>query len=192
MRARWLIAWSGGIIAAVASIGMRATGERDDSAFVGSRVPSPAANAATTDSGPAKPEFRLAPTPQGRPGSGVVQLVPTQSPFGIAATRDGRLVYDLDIAVSGLPPASALGPYTGYEAWVATPKLDVVRALGPIQNGAALQGEADWNKFTVIISAESPPVGHKWSAAVALIGRSPSSLMQSFASHPLFSTPEPD
>jgi hypothetical protein len=101
-------------------------------------------------------------------------------------------MYDLDIAVSGLPPASSFGPYTGYEAWVATPKLDVVRALGPIENGTTLKAGADWNKFTVIISAESTPIGRKWSKAVALIGRSPSSLMQSFASHPLFSTPEPD
>jgi hypothetical protein len=191
MRARWLLVWSGGIMATAASMGVRATGGRDLAAFPSARDHNPA-KSANADSEPRRPQFRLAPTPDGRPGSGVVQLVPTQSPFGIAATRDGRLMYDLDIAVSGLPPASALGPYTGYEAWVATPKLDVVRALGPIENGATLKGEADWNKFTVIISAESTPIGHKWSKAVALIGRSPSSLMQSFASHPLFSTPEPD
>jgi len=91
-----------------------------------------------------------------------------------------------------LPPVSGFGDYTHYEVWLTTPKLDVVRDLGPLQNNVTVHAQADWNKFTIIVSAEATPAGRKWGTAVALIGRSPSSLMQSFASHPLFSVPEPD
>jgi hypothetical protein len=144
------------------------------------------------DSLTGRPKFRLAPTPAGRPASGWVELAPSQSPFGVAATSDGRLVYDLDITATDLPAASDLGAFTHYEVWLTTPKLDVVRDLGPLQNNVTLHAHADWNKFTIIVSAEPTPVGRKWGTSIALIGRSPSSLMQSFASHPLFSVPEPD
>jgi len=139
-----------------------------------------------------RPKFRLGSTPAARQASGWVELVPAQSPFGVATTRDGRLVFDLDITVTDLPAASDLGPYTRYEAWLTTPKLDLIHDLGSIENGKPIHAQADWNKFTIIVSAEAAAAPHKWSSAIALIGRSPSSLMQSFASHPLFSTPEPD
>ena len=110
----------------------------------------------------------------------------------VAATRDGRLVYDLAITVTDLPPVGDLGAYSRYEVWLTTPKLDEGHDLGPIENDGTVHAQADWNKFTIIVSAEPNPVPRKWGTAIALIGRSPSSLMQSFASHPLFSTPEPD
>jgi hypothetical protein len=140
----------------------------------------------------ATPRFRLGPTPAARGASGWVALAPAQSPFGVAATRDGRLVYDLAITVTDLPPAGDLGAYSRYEVWLTTPKLDEVHDLGPIENNGTVHAQADWNKFTIIVSAEPSAVPRKWGTAIALIGRSPSSLMQSFASHPLFSTPEPD
>lgn len=140
----------------------------------------------------ATPRFRLGPTPAARGASGWVQLAPAPSPFGVAATRDGRLVYDLAITVTDLPPVGDLGAYSRYEVWLTTPKLDEVHDLGPIENDGTVHAQADWNKFTIIVSAEPNPVPRKWGTAIALIGRSPSSLMQSFASHPLFSTPEPD
>ena len=155
------------------------------------RRPSPARDA-PTDTAAGRPRFRLGSTPTARQASGWVELAPAQSPFGVATTRDGRLVFDLEITATDLPSASDLGPYTHYEAWLTTPKLDLVHDLGPIDNNHAVHAQADWNKFTIIVSAEAAPVGHKWTSAIALIGRSPSSLMQSFASHPLFSTPEPD
>jgi hypothetical protein len=152
-------------------------------------IRSPSVNADSIDG---RPTFRLGATPAGRPGVGVVEIVPAQSPFGVAATKDGRLVFALAITATGLPPVSSLGDYAHYEAWLTTPKLDIVRDLGPIENSATVHAEADWNKFTIIVSAEGAPGAHRWSKVIALIGRSPSSLMQSFASHPLFSTPEPD
>ena len=138
----------------------------------------------------APPGFLLAATPRARPASGWVELIPAPSPFGLDASRDGRIVYDLDITISGLPAPSSFGSYAVYEAWIATPKLDLVRDLGAITIGAPLHAQVDWNKFTVLVSAESTPIHGKWGDAIVLIGRSPSSLMQSFAGHPFYKTGE--
>ena len=137
------------------------------------------------------PRFRLASTDKAPQARGWVQLVPAVSPFSIAVSRDGRIVYDLEITVHGLPPVSYVGDYAGYEAWLATPNLDVVRRLGTIHNDSTLHADADWNKFTVIVTAEPAKVGQKWSGAVVMVGRSPSSLMQSFADHPFYNSGAP-
>ena len=142
------------------------------------------------DSQHAVPRFLLAATPRAQPASGWVELVPAASPFGLAVSRDGRIVYDLDITVTDLPVPSSLGPYTLYEAWLTTPKLDLIKDLGAIRSGVPLHAQVDWNKFTVIVSAESAPVRARWSEAVALVGRSPSATMQSFAGHPFYKTGE--
>jgi hypothetical protein len=99
-------------------------------------------------------------------------------------------VYDLDIMVADLPLPSSLGPYTSYEVWLTTPKLDLIKDVGAISSGVPLRAQVDWNKFTVIVSAESAPVHVKWSDAIVLVGRSPSATMQSFAGHPFYKTGE--
>lgn len=137
------------------------------------------------------PRFRLASTAHAPRARGWVQLSPAVSPFAIAVRRDGRLVYDLEITVHDMPPVAYVGAYTGYEAWLASPNLDLVRRLGPIHNDSTLHADADWNKFTVIVSAEGPTVGEKWSGPIIMVGRSPSSLMQSFADHPFYNSGAP-
>jgi hypothetical protein len=137
------------------------------------------------------PRFRLAATDKAPRAGGWVQMAPSVSPFSVAVSRDGKLIYDLDITVHDLPPVSYLGEFTGYQAWLSTPNLDVVRRLGAVRNDSTLHVNADWNKFTVIVSAEPPKVGQKWSGAIVLVGRSPSSLMQNFADHPFYNTGTP-
>ncbi len=138
-----------------------------------------------------RPRFRLAVAGPAALASGWVELAPAQSPFVIGVSKDGHIVYDLDVNVHDLPPAALLGAYTSYHAWLATPNLGVVRSLGPITNDTPLRAKADWNKFTVIVSAEPAPVGAHWRGAIVLVGRSPSSLMQSFAGHPFYNTGMP-
>jgi hypothetical protein len=145
--------------------------------------------AQTVDRAPAR--FRLAVAGPAPLASGWVELAPAVSPFGLAVTEDGRVVYQLAITVHDLPPAGSLGSYATYEAWLATPDLAVVRALGTVRNDAPLKAQADWNKFTVVVSAEGAAVGARWRGAVVLSGRSPSSLMQSFAGHSFYNTGMP-
>jgi hypothetical protein len=123
--------------------------------------------------------------------SGWVELAPAPSPFVVGVTQDGRIVFDLDITVHNLPPAPSLGAFSTYEAWLATPDLALVRHLGAVHNDAALRARADWNKFTVVVSAEPAAIGPRWHGAIVLVGRSPSSLMQSFAGHSFYNTGMP-
>jgi hypothetical protein len=138
-----------------------------------------------------RPRFRLAAVGPVSVATGYVALAPAQSPFALAVTKDGRITFDLDITVHNLPAPSTLGPYTSYQAWLATPNLDVVRHLGAVSNDSAFRARADWNKFTVVISAEPAVTGQHWRGAIVLVGRSPSSLMQSFAGHPFYNTGMP-
>jgi hypothetical protein len=140
---------------------------------------------------PVHPRFRLSPTGKAREASGWVEFSLAASPFGLPVTRDGRVVYDLAITVDALPLPSEFGSYTTYEAWLATPKLDVARDLGPIRNGTTVRARADWNKFMVFVSAESTPIKRKWTGPIVLVGRSPSASMQSFAGHPFYNTGQP-
>jgi hypothetical protein len=138
-----------------------------------------------------RPRFRLAVVGPAPLASGWVELAPAPSPFGVGVTDDGRIVYELDITVHDLPPAASLGAYATYEAWLATPDLALVRRLGTVRNDTPLRARADWNKFTVVVSAEPGAVGARWRGAVVLSGRSPSSLMQSFAGHSFYNTGMP-
>jgi hypothetical protein len=173
--------------ACIVSVGLGGRGlARDRAPRTTSDVPS----VAPSDSSWPRPRFLLMATQRARPASGWVMLAPAPSPFGIAASDDGRITYDLDISVSDLPEPSTFGPYSIYVAWLTTPKLDVVRNLGAITDKTSVHAEVDWNKFTVLVSAESAPNHARWSDAIVLVGRSPSSLMQSFAGHPFYKTGE--
>src|SRR5664279_2392660 len=91
------------------------------------------------------PRFRLAATDKAPRAGGWVQMAPSVSPFSVAVSRDGKLICDLDITVHDLPPVSYLGAYAGYQAWLATPNLDVVRRLGAVRKDSTLHVDAGWN-----------------------------------------------
>lgn len=141
--------------------------------------------------GAADPQrFRLAATGKLRVTSAWASLLPALSPFGLAVTDDGHLVYDLTLEVHGLPPASQLG-YATYVAWVTTPNVEMVHELGELRGDSTLHAQVEWNKFTVVVTAERSAGGAKWAGPIVLVGRSPSSLMQSFADHPFYKTGQP-
>lgn len=141
---------------------------------------------------PGRPRFRLVAVGPAALATGYVELAPARSPFGLAVTKDGHVAYDLDITVKDLPAPSTLGAFSSYHAWLSTPNLDVVKHLGVVANDSPLRAQADWNKFTIVVSAEpaSASTAH-WKGAIVLVGRSPSSLMQSFAGHPFYNTGMP-
>jgi len=121
------------------------------------------------------------------PGAkGVARLRPDASPFGLPVTVDGHLVLDVEVSVAGLPTPATFGPHTTFVAWAATPNLDQVTRLGPVQNGAPARGRLAWNKFMVFVSAEAGANGQRWSGPILLRGMSASGYMQNFSAHPLF------
>lgn len=127
--------------------------------------------------------FTTAKTPA---ATGKARLVSAESPFGIAVTADGRARYDVHIDVAGLPDPSTLGTYKAYVAWAVSPDLSKWKRLGPVENGTSVVGTADFNKFLLVITAETSADVQEHAGPTVLHGTSPSGWLQSFLSHPLF------
>lgn len=117
---------------------------------------------------------------------GDARLVYAPSPFGITVTADGHARYDVIVSASNLPAPSALGAYTVYLAWAATPDLRNWVRLGTVANGTTTVGPVEYNKFLLVITAEVHDTVASRSGPTVLHGTSPSGWLQSFLSHPLF------
>ena len=131
--------------------------------------------------------FDLRPTPRAPAASGEGRLRLAWSPFGVAVSETGFLIYDLELTIGNLPPAERLGPYTTYVAWIASPQLDRFERLGAVEASGMLRARIhNWNKFLVLVTPESHAEAERRSGPVVLQGRSPSGLMASFQSHELF------
>jgi hypothetical protein len=117
---------------------------------------------------------------------GSARLIFAQSPFGVAVTADGHAIYDVQLSLSGLPEPSTLGPYKAYVAWGVTTDLKNWRRLGPVTNGNSTVGRIEFNKFMLVIAAESDSAATKHAGTIALSGTSPSGWLQTFLTHPMF------
>ncbi len=122
--------------------------------------------------------IELFPTSGVRAAAGVVQLTPSPSPFGVSVTADGHHRYDLTAWVGGLPDPGELGPYTTYVAWATPLVLDPVVKLGPMGNGVNALGGVAFNKYMILVTAESSADVTERTGPLVLRGRSPSSLME--------------
>jgi hypothetical protein len=131
-------------------------------------------------------DIQLRNTPKTPNARGTARLVFAESPFGVAVTADGHASYDVRLSLSGLPEPSTLGAYKAYVAWGVTTDLKQWRRLGPVGNGESTVGTVDFNKFLLVVAAESDSAVTKHAGAVALSGTSPSGWLQTFLSHPLF------
>jgi hypothetical protein len=131
--------------------------------------------------------FELSPTAMAPGASGEGRLRLAWSPFGIAVSESGFLVYELELTIGNLPPPGRLGSYTTYVAWIASPELDRVERLGAVAPSGALRARIQsWNKFLVLVTPERHTEPERRAGPVVLQGRSPSGLMASFQSHELF------
>jgi suppressor of ftsI len=127
----------------------------------------------------------LLPTARGEGAGGRVLLAPGRSPFGVSVTPDGTAIYDLAIAVAGLPPPSAFGPYTRYVAWATPPSLSPAQRLGEVEvgGGPAPLRTVALDKFRILVTAEGDPAegpasGEGWRGPIVLRGTSPSMRLQ--------------
>lgn len=118
------------------------------------RVPASAAVCRVSGPPSATYWFELTSPDGASAASGSVLMVPIPSPFGVATSADGHLRYTLHLTLKDLPAPATTGVNTVYVAWMVTPLLDVSKRLGVVHNGQQDLGEASWNKFRVIITAE--------------------------------------
>jgi hypothetical protein len=126
-------------------------------------------------------------TPKAPAAEGHGRLVFADSPFGIAATQDGHIQYDIQVTATALPAPSSLGPYSTYVAWAVTPDLsEWVRLGGAVANGNHLVGPVALNKFLLVVTAESDSMATAHLGPTVLHGISPSALLQKFLTKPSF------
>lgn len=131
-------------------------------------------------------DIQLHSTPRTPNAQGTARLVFAESPFGVAVTAEGHASYDVQLTLSGLPEPSTLGAYKAYVAWGVTTDLKQWHRLGVVANGTSTVGRVEYNKFMLVIAAESDSLVEKHAGPVAMSGTSPSSFLQMFLSHPLF------
>ena len=139
---------------------------------------------------PARPDLYLIPLHGTGTGSrlvGTAILTPARSPFGLATTKDGHFIFDIEVEVPVLPPANAFrADATTFVAWVTTSQLDRIERLGALIPGAKTKGRVAMTKFMVVITAEPNVSGSKWTGPIVMRGTSASSYLTNFSGHTMF------
>jgi hypothetical protein len=131
-------------------------------------------------------EIALFPTNTAPSARGFARLVYAPSPFGIAVTPDGHARYDAQVDASNLPRPDSLGDFRGYVAWEVSTDLATWHRLGVVTNGRTTVGQAELNKFLLVITAEADSAPATRAGPTVLHGPAPSTWLQSFLNHPLF------
>jgi suppressor of ftsI len=117
-------------------------------------------------------------TPAAPSAGGRVVLHPASSPFGAAVDREGRHRWRLELEAEGLPHPSTLGDFDRYVAWLTPVTLAPVVPLGHVANGIQDVGEAAFNTFLVLVSAEGAELGDSWKGPLVLRGSSPGMVLR--------------
>ncbi len=121
-----------------------------------------------------------------RLAKGVGDVTYAASPFGVSISKTGTYVYDINIQMSNV----SLDEGRSLVAWVTTPQIDQIKALGRLDDSLNIRGQTDWNKFLLVITLEpaAGELGPKWTGPVVSRGMSRSGLMHTMAGHGPFET----
>jgi suppressor of ftsI len=104
--------------------------------------------------------------------SGSAQLVPPSSPFGVAVTATGAPQHDVVFRLRDLPAGTTL------IAWATTPQLAPVIRLGTVENGVTTHGRIPFDRFLLLITAETSASVTEPGRRIVLRGASASLRMQ--------------
>lgn len=113
---------------------------------------------------------------------GLAKLTLATSPFGVTVTEDGRYVYDIRLEIRGLE----IRPDVTYVVWAVTPTLDRRKKLGVVAEDLTAYGQVDWNRFMVVVTAETSPDVEEWQGPILFSAASPSGKMQTMAGEEIF------
>lgn len=144
------------------------------------RVPVRAPCAAPADSspGPSRDLYCIELLPAaGIEARGTAELRPPPTPFGVRVMPDGTHAWDVRVAVPDLPDPSTLGPYTTYVVWAMPPRLTPEVRLGELRDGV-VEGRVAFDRFIVMVSAESSPEVTTRSGRIVVRGISAGMRMQ--------------
>jgi len=103
------------------------------------------------------------------------------SPFGISVSEEGSYLVNIDVSMSNV----RLDDDKVLVAWVTTPQLDQIKALGTLDENLQVTGQTDFNKFLLVVTLEprDKEPGAMWTGPVVSRGMSRSGLMHTMAGH---------
>ena len=99
-------------------------------------------------------------------------------PFTVDVTASGVLRFSPVITLEGLPAPAALGPYSTYVVWLATPVMDPITRLGEVRNGRVQLPPIALDKFIILVTAEPSAAVTSPTGRFVLRGASPSTRLQ--------------
>jgi len=119
--------------------------------------------------------------PGARLAKGKGEVTYAASPFGISVSEEGSYLVNIDVSMSNV----RLDEDKQLVAWVTTPQLDQIKALGSLDENLRVTGQTDFNKFLLVITLEpkSKEPGAMWTGPVVSRGMSRSGLMHTMAGH---------
>ena len=109
--------------------------------------------------------------------AGEARLVPPSSPFGIAVTKAGEPQHDVVFSLRDLPKFLA-NDRTVFVAWAVTPQLRPLVKLGEVRDGETRLGRIPFDRFLLLITAETSAAVKEPGRRVVLRGASASLRMQ--------------
>jgi len=125
-------------------------------------------------------DFALYPTARGGHAAASIRMRTAASPFTLAVTVDGHVIYDIRVEAHRLRPS----PQSVYIAWAAPPNLDTVERIGVLDDNLTTTGRVHFNKFIVFVT-ESPSADAATALGdpIVLRGTSRSGRMRSIFDH---------
>jgi FtsP/CotA-like multicopper oxidase with cupredoxin domain len=109
---------------------------------------------------------------------GVARLRPPASPFGLAVTAAGAVLYDVDIELPERPDFRLVPGATALVAWAATPQFDSEMKLGEVGAGVTRLGRIPFDRFLILVTAEPSASVPDRTGRVLLRGASAAVRMQ--------------
>lgn len=110
--------------------------------------------------------------------SGVARLVPPSSPFGVVVTKAGEPQHDVVFTLDTLPAGAALATARTFVAWAVTPQLRPLVKLGEVRTGTTRLGRVPFDRFLLLITAESDAAVQEPGRRIVLRGASASLRLQ--------------
>ena len=116
--------------------------------------------------------IELLPGPAADSAQGTAQLDWIPGPFTVGVTADGTHHWALTFALAGLPDSVLRSPRAGFVAWAAPPAMTPLVRLGMVANGTRSVGRVAFDRFVVLISAESDTAARERRGPIVLRGES--------------------
>ncbi len=116
--------------------------------------------------------------PPGYDASGSAELSWVGGPFTVGVAADGTHRWNLRFSLRDLPASLLKGKRSGFVAWATPPMMSSVTRLGVVRNGEIELGPVAYDRFLILISAETDTAVKQWEGKIVLRGESASNRLR--------------